>query len=216
MATVRNPLEPLSSAVKGVVTLVAALVIAGMLSALFVDGAHVRVLGIGDNSFCVMDTSTTMGGGEVPPSELKPAPGATVNLDAHPDYCTDDPTTAQSLLNTANQVPPFVFSVGALLLVLLLIRGAEGDGLYTARTAGRLRRLGWWLVAGSVLAAIAESTTEQSLVHSLSRNSDTNTVTGLLTWHMPFMAVLTGLGVLSFARVMRIGINMREDLDGTV
>ncbi|MER5384601.1 DUF2975 domain-containing protein [Streptomyces sp. NPDC002688] len=216
MATVRNPLEPMSSAVKGIVTLIAVALVAGVLSALFVDGAHLQVLGIGDKSVCVMDTSTTMGGGEVPPSEFKPAPGATVDLDAHPNYCTTDPTTAQSLLHTATQVPPFVFSVGALLLVLLLIRGAEGDGLYTARTAGRLRRLGWWLVAGSVLAAIAESTTEQSLVHSLSRNPDDTTVTGLLTWDMPFMAVLTGLGVLSFARVMRIGISMREDLDGTV
>jgi hypothetical protein len=30
------------------------------------------------------------------------------------------------------------------------------------------------------------------------------------------MAILTGLGVLSFARIMRVGITMREDLDGTV
>ncbi|MCX5008139.1 DUF2975 domain-containing protein [Streptomyces sp. NBC_00638] len=215
MATVRNPLEPLSSAVKGIVTLLAALTLAGLLG-LFVDGMHLHVLGIGDKSVCVADQSTTMSGGEVPPMEFRPAPGATIQLDAHPSYCTGDPTTAQSLLHTAIQVPPFVFSVGALLLVLLLIRGAEREGLYTTRTAGRLRRLGWWLSAGSVLAAIAESTTEQSLVRSLSRNTDASAVTGLLSWDMPFMAILTGLGVLSFARVMRIGIAMREDLDGTV
>ncbi|MFD9462946.1 DUF2975 domain-containing protein [Streptomyces sp. NPDC060027] len=215
MATVRNPLEPLSSAVKGIVTLLAALILVGVLG-LFVDGLHLHVLGIGDTSVCVTDQSTTTSGGDVPPMEFKPAPGATIELDAHPSYCTEDPTTAQSLLHTAIQVPPFVFSVGALLLVLLLIRGAEREGLYTARTAGRLRRVGWWLLAGSVLAAIAESTTEQSLVHSLSRNAEDTAVTGLLTWDMPFMAVLTGLGVLSFARVMRIGIAMREDLDGTV
>ncbi|WP_406375998.1 DUF2975 domain-containing protein [Streptomyces sp. NBC_00647] len=215
MATVRNPLEPMSSAVKGIVTLMAVLMVAGVVG-LFVDGVNVHVFGIGEKSVCVMDESATVGGGEVPPMEFKPAPGATIQLDAHPNYCTDDPTTAQSLLHTTGLVPPFVFSVGAFLLVLRLIRGAEGDGLYTARTAGRLRTLGWWLLAGSVIAAITESTTEQSLVHSLSRNTDDSAVTGLLTWDMPYMAILTGLGVLSFARVMRIGIAMREDLDGTV
>ncbi|MER5472926.1 DUF2975 domain-containing protein [Streptomyces sp. NPDC002685] len=213
MARVRNPLEPLSSAVKGIVTLLTALMVAGVLG-LFVDGSHLRAFGIGDQSACVTDTSTTVGGGDAP--EFKPAPGATVELDAHPRYCTDNLTTAQSLLHTATQVPAFVFSAGALLLVILLIRGAEREGLYTARTAGRLRRLGWWLAAGSVLAAIAESTAEQSLVHSLSRNADGSTVTGLLSWQIPYMAILTGLGVLSFARVMRVGITMREDLDGTV
>lgn len=215
MATVRNPLEPMSSAVKGIVTLFAVLTVAGVLG-LFVDGLGVHVLGIGEKSVCVSDTSTTVGGGEVPPMEFKAAPGATIQLDAHPSYCTDHPTTAQSLLHTAGQVPSFVFGLGAFLLVLRLIRGAEGDRLYTARTAGRLRVLGWWLLAGSVLAAVAESTIEQALVRSLSRNGDETAVTGLLTWGVPCMAVLTGLGVLSFARIMRIGVGMREDLDGTV
>ncbi|MDK1472264.1 DUF2975 domain-containing protein [Streptomyces sp. 549] len=214
MARVRNPLEPMSTAVTAIVTLVAGLVGVGLLAALFVDGVH--VLGVGDKPVCVMDTATTVSVGEAPTGGLKPVPGATVDLSAHPNYCTEDPSTVQSLLNTTTQLIPFVFIVGALLLVLQLIRSAERDGLYTARTAERLRRLGWWLLAGSVLTAIAVATAEKALIDSLSQGGDISVVSGLWTWDAPFMAILTGLGVLSFARIMRVGITMREDLDGTV
>ena len=214
MARVRNPLEPMSTAVTIVVTVIAVLMGAGLLGALFADGVH--VLGIGVTSVCVTDTTTTTNVGGESPRGLTPAPGATANLDANPDYCTQAPSTVQSLLKTATQLAPFVFTVGALLLVLQLIRSAERDGLYTGQTASRLRRLGWWLVAGSVLAAIAVSTAEKALLHSLSRDSGANATSGLWSWDTPFMAIFTGLGVLSFARIMHVGIAMREDLDGTV
>ncbi|MFF3350750.1 DUF2975 domain-containing protein [Streptomyces sp. NPDC002779] len=204
----------MSTAVTAIVTLMAGLMGVGLLGALFVDG--VTVLGIGDKFVCVMDTTTTVSIGEVPPAGFRPAPGATVDLGAHPNYCTEAASTVQGLLNAATQLAPFVFTVGALLLVLQLIRGAERDGLYTAQTAKRLRRLGWWLLAGSVLTAMAVSTAQEALIDSLSRVGDINVVSGLWSWDIPFMAILTGLGVLSFARIMRVGIAMREDLDGTV
>lgn len=213
MGRVRNPLEPMSSVVRGIVTLFAALMVASLLSGMFVGGVH--ILGIGDETICVTDTSTSTSG-EASPTEFKPAPGVSAGLDAHPRYCTDHPGAAQSLLHTATEVPAFVFTLGALLLVLRLIRGAEREGLYAARTAQRLRGVGWWLLAGSVLAAIATSTAEQGLLASLSRGGDNSAVTGLISWDAPYMAILTGLGVLSFARIMRVGITMREDLDGTV
>ncbi|MFF0189367.1 DUF2975 domain-containing protein [Streptomyces sp. NPDC005244] len=216
MARASNPLEPISTAIKAIITVIAVLLAAGVLGAMTQDGVHFRVLGIGDKNVCASDTSTTVGGGEVPPQELQAAPGATVDMDAHPNYCTDDPTTPQSLLNIAKQIPSALFTVGALLLALWLIRGAQGEGLFTARTAYRLRMLGWWLLAGSVLSAVATSVAEQALVGSLSRSDDAGALTGLLIWNAPYMALLTGLGVLSFARVMRIGITMREELDGTV
>ncbi|MFE2303404.1 DUF2975 domain-containing protein [Streptomyces sp. NPDC059445] len=215
MARVRNPLEPMSSAVTMIVTLFAAVTVLGVFGSMFMDG--VSVLRIGDTTVCVTDTTTTVGAGDEPsPLGFRAAPGASMSLDAHPSFCTRDPSTVQGLLNTATQLPSFVFTVGALLLVLRLIRGAEGDGLYTARTARRLRGVGWWLLAGSVLAAIAESVSEKALIHSLSRGGDVNALSGLVSWDAPYMAILTGLGVLSFARIMRVGVAMREDLDGTV
>jgi hypothetical protein len=35
-------------------------------------------------------------------------------------------------------------------------------------------------------------------------------------WQVPTVTLLTALGALSFARIMRIGSEMREDLEGTV
>ncbi|MGW3917188.1 DUF2975 domain-containing protein [Streptomyces sp. NPDC005070] len=203
----------MSSAVTLIVTVFAAVTVLGVFGSMFMDG--VSVLGIGDTTICVTDTTKTVGA-DVPSMGFKAAPGASMGLDANPSFCTDDPSTAQGLLNTATQVPSFVFTVGALLLVLRLIRGAEGDGLYTARTARRLRSVGWWLLAGSVLAAITASVGEKALIHSLSRGGDVSALSGLVSWDAPYMAILTGLGVLSFARIMRVGVAMREDLDGTV
>ncbi|MEV6197879.1 DUF2975 domain-containing protein [Streptomyces sp. NPDC051920] len=214
MARVRNPLEPMSSAVTSIVMLFAVLTVLGVFGSMFVDG--VSVLGVGDTTICVTDETKTVNSGVPSYLDFKAAPGASLDLGAHPGYCTDDPSTVQGLLNTATQAPSFVFTMGALLLVLRLIRGAEGDGLYTARTAERLRGVGWWLLAGSVLAAIVESVSEKALIDSLSRGGDVGALSGLISWDAPYMAILTGLGVLSFARIMRVGVAMRDDLDGTV
>ncbi|MFD6325287.1 DUF2975 domain-containing protein [Streptomyces sp. NPDC058442] len=214
MSKVRNPLEPISTAVVTVLTVLATLTGMGLLVALFADDAS--VLGVGEKSVCVTDATTTIGVDEQPIPAFRPAPGASFHVDAHPEYCTEAPSVVQGLLNAATQLVPFVFIVGALLLALRLIRGAARDGLYTTQTAERLRRLGWWLLAGSALTGIATSMAEKALLASLRLDSDISAFSGLLSWDVPFMAILTGLGVLSFARIMRVGVTMREDLDGTV
>ncbi|MGW1553140.1 DUF2975 domain-containing protein [Streptomyces sp. NPDC002346] len=214
MSGVRNPLEPISTGVKAVLMLVAMLMGVGLIAVLFAD--NTSVLGIGQKYICVTDTAARIGVDEQPIPNFRPAPGATFNVNAHPEYCTEAPSPVQGLLNSATQMVPFIFVVGTLLLALRLIRGAAGGGLYTTQTAERLRWLGWWLLAGSVLTAIGTSMAEKALIASLSLDSDISAVTGLLSWDVPFMAILTGLGVLSFARIMRVGITMREDLDGTV
>lgn len=214
MAKTRNPLEPMSTTAKALVTFLALPLGLGLVGMLFAD--NVFVLGIGDASVCATDTATTTGDGGGSAPGLKPAPGAELLLDAHPKYCAQDAGVVLNILDTTSRLVPLAFAVGALLLVLRLIKGAERDGLYTAQTAGRLRGLGWWLLAGSVLAAIVTSVVDRAMVASLSAESGVQALSGLLLWDVPFMAICTGLGILSFARIMRIGCAMREDLEGTV
>lgn len=38
----------------------------------------------------------------------------------------------------------------------------------------------------------------------------------LRAWSAPYLAILTGLGLLTFARITRAGASMREDLAGVV
>ncbi|GGV41921.1 hypothetical protein GCM10010245_65790 [Streptomyces spectabilis] len=214
MATLRNPLEPMSTAVKGAVALIAAVVLVTLLAAPFVN---VTVLGIGGDSVCATDQATTVGAGKNPfPDDIRPAPGAAVTLDAHPRYCTDDPSALQGLLSAAHVVGPLVYFLGALVLAVRLIQGAERQGLYTVQTAGRLRVLGWWMLGGSVFAAVTSSVTETSIAASLSGDGGILAASGLWMWDVPFTAIFAGLGLLTFARIMRIGAGMREDLAGTV
>ncbi|WP_162929372.1 DUF2975 domain-containing protein [Streptomyces sp. YIM 130001] len=210
----RNPLEPLSTAVTTLVAVLGAVCVLTLLAAPFLD---VSVFGIGDDSVCATDRATGIGGDEGRHLDtLRPDPGTSVVLDASPRFCTEDPAIHQVLVNTAGEFVPFAYFAGALLLTVRLIKGAERDGLYTATTAGRLRVLGWWLVVGSVFSAVVESTSESVLVASLSRTDAIHAYSGLWMFDAPFTAILAGLGVLSFARVMRIGVGMREDLAGTV
>ncbi|RFU85901.1 DUF2975 domain-containing protein [Streptomyces triticagri] len=214
MAKLRNPLEPLSTAVRIVVTVLCTVFVLMLLAAPFLN---VSVFGIGSDSVCATDQASTIGGNDRRiPEEFAPAHGASIVLDANPRYCTKNPGAHQILLNTAGKFVPFAYLVGALLLTVRLIRGAERAGLYTAPTAGRLRVLGWWMVVGSLVSAVVESATESVLVATMSHAGTVQAVSGFWTFDVPFTAVFAGLGVLSFARIMRIGVGMREDLVGTV
>ncbi|MGW6275586.1 DUF2975 domain-containing protein [Streptomyces sp. NPDC055060] len=206
----------MSTTARMLVKLMVALLALGVIGMLFAD--NVSVLGIGDASVCATDTAatTSAGSGAESSSGFKPAPGAEVILDAHPKYCAQDAGVVLNLLDTTSRLVPLAFTIGALLLVIRLIKGAEREGLYTAQTAGRLRGLGWWLLVGSVLSAMVTSVVERVVVSALSDESGLQALWGLLLWDVPFMAILTGIGILSFARIMRIGCTMREDLEGTV
>jgi hypothetical protein len=75
-----------------------------------------------------------------------------------------------------------------------------------------LRFLGWYLAGGAVLAGIIES-----LASGVVLAQQTSGVAWSPTeLRFPWFAFLVGLGVITCARVMRIGVTMREDLDGTV
>jgi hypothetical protein len=75
--------------------------------------------------------------------------------------------------------------------------------------------LGWWLVAGGLVTSIAEGFAQLNLL-------------GLLvTWHVDWVdwpaswgwswpVEWFGLGLIIFARIMRVSAVMRADLEGTV
>ena len=103
-----------------------------------------------------------------------------------------------------------LFTIGGLIRVLR--RGRGGDrALFSAETVTALRRIAVVLIGGSVLAAVlsvlAKAGATRMLLHDFA-----------LTWPglTPGVGVLAGLGLLAVSEIVRRGLVMLADLEGTV
>ncbi|WP_225877337.1 hypothetical protein [Streptomyces resistomycificus] len=165
----------------------------------------------GDLNVCVTDESATS---SATAHSFTPESGAQV--DSVPRYCAESPSAHLRLLNELGELPSTLLLISGLALLHQLLQGAAKDGVYTARTASRLRLLGWWLLAGSLAVAIIEGNARAALLAALAKGEDFTAGAWLDLWAPPYLAVLTGLGLLTFARITRAGTSMREDLEGVV
>jgi hypothetical protein len=127
----------------------------------------------------------------------------------------DHPTAGQALAFTLTLLPQGLLRVGTLYLAMRLARTAARDGIYTAQAARLVLSLGWWLLAGALVACVAEGFARLNLLGKL--------VTWPIDWvHWPpswgvsWPVVWFGLGLIIFARIMRVSAGMRADLEGTV
>ncbi len=130
--------------------------------------------------------------------------------------CASHPDTVQRLAGLLAAWPSVILWVGFLVQIRGLLRiASQPGGLYSLPTAARLRRLGWFLTAGALAAAIIQ--TAANLVILLSQIHYPG-----LNWfqpdklHLSVSALLAGLALITVARVMRVGVTMREELDVTV
>ncbi len=146
------------------------------------------------------------------PSGLSPGVRATWNTAS---VCAARPTAGQALASAVTMLPIDLLRLGALYLAMRLARTAARDGVYTTQAARLLLILGWWLLAGGLVATVAEGFARLGLL-------------GLLvTWHVDWVhqpgswapswpVEWFGLGLIIFARIMRVSAGMRADLEGTV
>ncbi|MGW1091038.1 hypothetical protein ACWD4L_33285 [Streptomyces sp. NPDC002596] len=183
------------------------LLMALMVAAFILSTVH----GWGGGSVCITDWTSNS---SYAARDFTPEPGASVG--SVPRYCAESATTAQNVLAGLSPLASLALSVGGLFLLNLLLRGASRDGVHTLQTATRLRLLGWWLLAGSVAAATIAAVSQTALLASLARGVDLTAVSWLQAWNAPYLAIFTGLGLLTFARITRAGSRMREDLEGLV
>ncbi|MFC8344332.1 DUF2975 domain-containing protein [Streptomyces sp. NPDC057280] len=204
MSEDRKMLEPMATVVSIALRVLLALVTLGVVFRT-VHG------GWGSGLVCMTDDSTS---GSVGADRFSPERG--VSVDAIPHYCADSPSTSLHLLDELSTLPSSLLLIGGLFLLHQLLKGAARDGIYTARTASRLRVLGWWLLAGSVVAELIESNLKAALLAELTTSSSFSAGAWLGMWSAPYMAVFTGLGLLTFARITSAGAAMREDLEGVV
>ncbi|MFE7672049.1 hypothetical protein ACFU5N_07490 [Streptomyces albidoflavus] len=206
MSEDRKLLEPLTSIVSIALRILLGALVAGFFLNLFVDGVY---WGRGDT--CVtMDWSGTSGGDFHP---YEPLPGA--GVDYTPRLCAEEPTTWQRVLSVARTAPTTVLLVGGLYLLDRLLRLAAREGVHTSGTAARLRVLGWWLLLGSLVVETAASVAGGLLLNTLTDDEVADAAWAQL-WSAPYLAVLTGLGLLTFARIVGASARMRDELDAVV
>ncbi|MFI5976256.1 DUF2975 domain-containing protein [Streptomyces sp. NPDC051452] len=200
----RKMLEPMATVVSVVLRILLALAITGLVVAV-VHGSW------GGFNVCIADESSSS---SATPGGFAAESGAQV--ESIPRYCAGAPDAHLRILDALSSLPSTLLLISGLYLLHRFLRGAEGEGVYTARTASRLRLVGWWLLAGSLVVEFAEANARAALLAALAKDVDFSAGIVLSMWHFPYLAVLTGLGVLTFARITRQGVSMREDLEGLV
>jgi hypothetical protein len=205
----RNPLEPMTTVVSVLLGLMGVAVVAGVVLAIAGIGS---LWGFGKLAVYVdapffPDLGSSYQGLSILQDGVEANASGTRFRVAHPDL-------EQRVWYTLTTLPGGVLFIGALLLVYRLLRGAERDGIYTAATAGRLQALGWFLLIGAAVGMVVEVVAATRLLATM--------VTydvgwkGPFLWQVPWAVLLTAAGLLSFARIMRIGAEMRDELQATV
>jgi hypothetical protein len=129
--------------------------------------------------------------------------------------CTDSPSAAQRLADMGDQLPTLLFGLGALFLLLRFLRTASQEGPYAATVPFKLSALGWLLLVGGPLSTLLEAVSRSYLLSTLVADNRSDWFT---EWQAAFpgWSVVAGIAALTFAQILRVGVRMREDLEGTV
>jgi hypothetical protein len=143
---------------------------------------------------------------------LSPGVHATWNA---ANICTAHPTAGQALAFAVTLLPIDLLRLGVLYLVMRLARTVARDGAYAAQAARLVLVLGWWLLAGELAATFAEGFARVNLLGQLV-TWNVDWVHQPASWGVSWPVAWFGLGLIIFARVMRVSAGMHADLEGTV
>lgn len=125
--------------------------------------------------------------------------------------CQDSPSVGQRAADLGGGLPWLLFGTLALLLFSRLLKGVLLQGPFTDVMSRRLSALGWFVTLGTPIAGLVVGWSHSWLVASMAPivGSDP-TVAG------PQALVLAGLAAVIMGKIMREGVRMREDLEGTI
>ncbi|MFE0175740.1 DUF2975 domain-containing protein [Streptomyces sp. NPDC059002] len=125
--------------------------------------------------------------------------------------CQDDPSVGQRAADLGGRLPWLLFGTLALLLFSRLLRSVIDQGPFTDVVARRLTALGWFVAGGMPVAGLIVGWSQSWLVDSMAPVVGSGpTVAG------PTAVVLAGLAAVVMGKIMREGVRMREDLEGTI
>jgi hypothetical protein len=172
--------------------------------------------GFGDAQVCATDSSTSVSAASPAFLVHRVRPGAYLNLNSPVQACAAHPGLWQRVLYTLTSVPTALIWVGVLLLLWRLIRIAARRGPLALEVAGSMRFLGWFILAGSLVAITAQGVANQILLSTMmTGRADLGAIVDSLIAGLP-VPLLVGAGLLTFARITRLGAALDEEVRGTV
>jgi hypothetical protein len=213
----RNLTEPLESVARFFLTLTAIAVVGVIGLTVFGSGS---VFGIGRNAtVCVTQPFTTYSSSDwhVSSFDIHNRPGNSLQINGTLQACADHPGLGQHVLYSLSELPATLLWVGVLLLIWQLIAAARREGPFTPKVAASMRRLGWFVLAGTVVAALLHEFAVDELLVSMARLPQPfiSMIFGPLRALVP-VPILAGAALLTFARIIGLGTEMDEEIKGTV
>ncbi|MEP7023571.1 MAG: hypothetical protein ABJB47_07100 [Actinomycetota bacterium] len=169
------------------------------------------------NSVCVTDPGTEYHSSRWTLQDMASArPGNSISVTGSLQACADHPSAIQRVLNGLVLLPAVLFWSCVLLLLWRMIAAARRTGPFTPRVAVAMRRLGWFIIVGSTAAAVIRLVALDQLLVSMARLPGSPFPNLLLVpAHMP-IPLLTGAALLTFARIIKAGAAMDDEIKGTV
>jgi Protein of unknown function (DUF2975) len=214
MATDRRLTEPLRSVTYIFGGLLLAFTTIAAISAIAGAGT---IGGFGRGPVCVTQPDSWYGGDNwAAQFHIATQPGASVSINGALQACAPHPSFYQRLLYTLTGLPSVLVWAGVLFLLWRLVRAATLNGPFTGSIAVGMRRLGWFIIIGSLVAASAQGAATDALLNSLLReqNAFGDAVPRFLSV-LP-VPLLAGAALLAFARIIRLGAAMDEEMQATV
>ncbi|MCX4681154.1 DUF2975 domain-containing protein [Streptomyces sp. NBC_01433] len=127
------------------------------------------------------------------------------------NLCQNNPSVGQRAADLGGALPWLLFGSLALLLFSRLLKTTLLQGPFTEAVSRRLSVLGWFVAVGSPLTGLVAGWSQSWLVGSMVPMVGSGpTVSGSQE------LVLAGLAAVIMGRIMREGVRMREDLEGTI
>jgi Protein of unknown function (DUF2975) len=218
MSRNRKLTEPLETTAAVFGSLFAAVLILAGVATLVGTGS---LGGLGHTQVCVTDPNITGGNSETSPfthvyaakhgAQLQP-PNTPLSV------CATHPGLGLHVLNSLTVIPQTLLWGGILLLLWRLLVIARRSGPFTARVAAAMQVLGWYIIAGAFLAAAIEHLATVLLLDALVAPAPQGigaVAVAALEALVPVPA-LAGAALLTFARIVRLGAAMEDEIQGTV
>jgi DUF2975 family protein len=217
MTTERRKLtEPLGSVTAFFGSLLLILTAIGAVIAVTGSGS---LWGFGHGSICVTQPNTGYGSSDWTTAHMGVAarPGASLNVNGTLQACAAHPGIGQRTLYTMTTLPGWLLWGSVLFLLWRVIRAARRSGPFTTQAAMAMRRLGWLIIAGSAIAALIQGFAVDQLLNTMLAppTSYGNLITAPFVALLPVPA-LAGAALLTFARIIRLGADMDDEIKGTV